>query len=81
MSLYVVCPSCGRLLGDKEILFQDFIQDLNNKENLTDEDKQKKLDDFIHNTLKIPRQNICCKIRLLTFVDAYPIIKSDIDQH
>lgn len=73
MSLYIKCPSCGRLLGDKEIPFEEGIKKINS-EILTNEEREKKISKLI-NSLEIPIENICCKTRLLTYVDTYYIVK------
>lgn len=73
MSLYVKCPSCGRILGDKEIIYEEGIKKINS-EILTDEERQKKISELI-NSLEIPQNCYCCKTRLMTYVDTYYIVK------
>lgn len=70
---YIVCPTCGRLLGDKTLLFENKIKEINN-EVLTEEERNEKIMNFI-NSLKIPLSNYCCKVRLTTAVDIYNIVK------
>ena len=73
MSLYIKCPSCGRLLGDKEIKYEEGIKKINS-EILTDEERQEKISELI-NSLEIPKNNYCCKMRLMTYIDTFYIVK------
>ena len=42
MSVYIKCPSCGRLLADKEIKYEEGIKKINN-EVLTEEERESKI--------------------------------------
>lgn len=73
MSTYIKCPSCGRLLADKELIFQNKIIEINKKE-LNDNDKEKACQELM-NELEIPIDKYCCKMRLITSCDLFNIIK------
>lgn len=73
MSVYIKCPSCGRLLADKEIKYEEEIKKINN-EVLTEEERESKIMKLI-DSLEIPKNNYCCKIRIMTYIDLYNIIK------
>ena len=64
--LYPVCPTCGFLLADKELLFKKALKNIdkndNNKENI------KK----IFNEIKVKRY--CCRMRLTTYIDLVNLI-------
>ena len=72
--LVVCCPTCGFLLADKQIKFENEIKKINNieKDKDKDKDKDKEIDiekekNNIINKLNIKRY--CCKLRLLTYYD------------
>lgn len=62
MSLYMVCPSCNRLLADKEVIVEQM-----REENIPDSE--------IIKALHVPKECYCCISRLLTFVNLPKIIK------
>ena len=62
--LFVCCPTCGFLLADKQIPFENEIKKLNDIENKVDRENFK--NNIIKN-LNIKRS--CCKLRLLTYYD------------
>lgn len=72
--LYLKCPTCNRLLGDKEVTFLSKVNEINSNPKLTDEEKvaeKEKLLDF----LKVPKDNYCCRMRLMTFTNLIEIVK------
>jgi DNA-directed RNA polymerase subunit N (RpoN/RPB10) len=73
MSLYIKCVTCGRLLGDKEIIWLEGIEKINNK-NLNKEDYNKELERLM-DSMKIPKDNYCCRMRLMSFRDLTKIVK------
>lgn len=73
MSCYPVCPTCGRLLADKEYYFKTQKEIIENKD-LTQEEYKKEFDK-LWNDLRIPIENMCCRMRLLTYVPLEDIIK------
>ena len=73
MSVYIKCPSCGRLLADKELLFDKGIKEINN-EILNDDEREQRIMKLV-DSLQIPKNNYCCKMRIMTYVDLYNVIK------
>ncbi len=73
MSVYIKCPSCGRLLADKELLFDKGIKEINN-EILNDDEREQRIMKLV-NSLQIPKNNYCCKMRIMTYVDLYNVVK------
>lgn len=73
MASYLKCPSCGRLLADKELIFQEKINEIN-KKNLNDFDKENACKNLM-DELQIPTNNYCCKMRLITSCDLFNIVK------
>lgn len=64
MSGYTVCPSCGFLLADKQLIFKKKIFELNEKEK---EYSNKINIEKILNELNIKKY--CCRIRMITSED------------
>lgn len=73
MSVYIKCPSCGRLLADKEMIFEEGIKKINS-EVLNEDEREKKIMDLV-DSLEIPKNNYCCKMRIMTYVDLYNVVK------
>lgn len=73
MSVYIKCPSCGRLLADKELMFEEGIKKIN-LEVLNENEREKKIMDLVE-SLEIPKNNYCCKMRIMTYVDLYNVVK------
>lgn len=73
MSVYIKCPSCGRLLADKELMFEEGIKKINS-EVLNENEREKKIVDLVE-SLEIPKNNYCCKMRIMTYVDLYNVVK------
>ena len=71
MSVYIKCPSCGRLLADKELLFDKGIKEINN-EILNDDEREQRIMKLV-DSLQIPKNNYCCKMRIMTYVDLYNV--------
>lgn len=63
--LFVKCPSCKTQLANKQILFEERLEEICNNEKLTEkqknEQKKKLLDD-----LNLKRY--CCRMRMLTYI-------------
>lgn len=74
MSIEVRCPSCGRLIADKEYIWISEINKLNKMENITSEEKHKRITEILE-SLKIPRTSYCCKMRIYKSVNLSEIVK------
>ena len=73
MSCYPVCPTCGRLLADKELIFKEQKIIIENND-ISEEEKRKEYDK-LWEMLKIPKDNLCCKMRLMTYNPLEDIVK------
>lgn len=67
------CVTCGRLLGDKEVLWINGIEQIKNK-NLSKEDYENELKKLM-DSMQIPKENYCCRMRLMSFRDLTKIVK------
>ena len=70
--LYIKCPTCKTLLGDKDIPFNTELDKIREDKNLTDEQKTKKTIELYD---KFSIENYCCKMRFKTFIDQINIVK------
>lgn len=68
---YLVCPTCGKVLGDIEI---DYDQKSNEimMSNISEKEKIIKRKELIES---MGLHRYCCKMRLFTQIDLYKIIK------
>lgn len=71
---YIVCPTCNRLIADKIIPYENGLKKICDAPNLTaqqkDTEKMKLID-----SLKIPKDRYCCRMRLMTYRDLTLIVK------
>jgi DNA-directed RNA polymerase subunit N (RpoN/RPB10) len=69
------CFTCGHILADIELEYEDTLEEINNNTKLNDEqkaDEKKKLIDKL-----LPgrwKKRYCCRTRLITYVDLIKII-------
>ena len=80
--LYMRCPKCGELLGDKEILLIKGMKEICDEMGVDDDiisigliDKDPKFIQKRQELCKKLFKNICCPIRALTYIDLVQIIK------
>jgi DNA-directed RNA polymerase subunit N (RpoN/RPB10) len=70
--LYFRCPTCKTVLADKELIYEKEMKRISNDLKLSEaqqnDEKRKLLD-----TLELTR--ICCRARMLTYVDLITIVK------
>jgi len=77
----MICPSCGELLGDKQLIYNTKLKEICNKYNINDELLSRGFDknpDFIKDRQELIKslfKNICCKTRAITYVDLVKLIK------
>lgn len=72
--LYIVCPTCNRLLADKMIVYEEGLKKITDNPELSNEEKETekiKLIDSLH----IPKDRYCCRMRLMTYRDLVTIVK------
>jgi len=68
---YLVCPTCGKVLGDIEIEFETKSEEIMTS-NLSEKEKVIKRKELIE-TMGVNRY--CCKMRIFTQIDPYKIIR------
>lgn len=68
--LYIVCPTCMGLLGHIQLRYEKEYEKINNLD-ISQELKQQKLIELIHKF----DLNICCRMRLMTYIDTIKYIK------
>ena len=69
---YLVCPTCGKVLGDIEIDYEIKGNEIMTSSNLSEQDKIIKRKELIE-SMGVVRY--CCKMRVFTQVDPYKIIR------
>ena len=70
--IYLKCPSCGYILGNRQMLYEKGLDDIESNPN-TDEETKLKLKTELVDSLKIKRY--CCKMRLITYKAKTEIFK------
>jgi DNA-directed RNA polymerase subunit N (RpoN/RPB10) len=79
--LYMVCPTCGELLGDKQLVYTTKLKEICDKYNIDDElisrgfDNNPEFTKDRQNLIQSLFDNICCKMRVLTYVELVKLIK------
>ena len=79
--LYMVCPTCGELLGDKQLLLNEGLKKICEKYNINDELLSRGFDkkpEFIEERSKLIQDlftNLCCKMRALNYIELVKLIK------
>ena len=80
--LYILCPTCGYLLGTKEIKYEESMKELYKKYNIDQESVSKGIletnDNFIKDRSDIINklcERYCCKMRFVTYLDLSQIIR------
>lgn len=71
--LYMKCPTCKTLLGNKELEYEEKKKQIMNKD-ISDQEKKTQHEKLI-NSLGIPKLQYCCKQRLISYVDLIKIVK------
>lgn len=70
--IYIRCPSCGYILGNRQIMFEKGLEQINSDPN-TDEETKMNLKTNLVESLKL--KNYCCKMRVITFKSLPEILK------
>lgn len=79
--LYMVCPTCGELLGDKQVPLNEGLKKICDKYNINDELLSRGFDktpEFIEARSKLVQElftNLCCKMRALNYIELVKIVK------
>jgi DNA-directed RNA polymerase subunit N (RpoN/RPB10) len=69
--LYLKCPSCHELLGNRQIIYDTILKDIMDSD-MNEETKNTKKKELIKN---MNLQRYCCKMRLMTYSKLIEIIK------
>jgi DNA-directed RNA polymerase subunit N (RpoN/RPB10) len=70
--LYYKCPSCRTILANRQLLFENAIKTICDNINLTEDQKY---DEKIKALDNLMANNICCRMRILTYSKKIEIIK------
>jgi DNA-directed RNA polymerase subunit N (RpoN/RPB10) len=79
--LYMVCPTCGELLGDKQLIYNTELKKICDKYNINDDllsrgfDKNSEYIEARQKLIQSIFNNICCRMRAITYVELVKIIK------
>lgn len=74
MSLYICCPTCNSLIGNRIIPYEEGLKKICDNPNLTNEQmdiEKMKLIDSLH----ISPHRYCCRMRIMTYRDLVYIVK------
>jgi DNA-directed RNA polymerase subunit N (RpoN/RPB10) len=69
--IYIKCPSCGLLLGNRQMVYEKGLDEINSNPN-TDNDKKLELKTKLVESLGLNRY--CCKMRVMTYKNMPEII-------
>jgi DNA-directed RNA polymerase subunit N (RpoN/RPB10) len=70
--IYLKCPSCSTIIGNRQIIYENTLEQINNNSNIDDDTKMIQKTKLIE-SLKLKRY--CCKMRIVTFKQLTDIIK------
>lgn len=69
--LYLKCPTCKNILGNKQIPFENDIEKICENVSLSEEEKKKKKMELVDKYV----DKYCCRMRLLTYAKLINIVK------
>lgn len=70
--LYMSCPTCSKLLGHIQIPYLAGVEEIDYNTSLSEEEKNIKKQDLLNKF--IPKDRICCRIRLMGLLNSIKII-------
>ena len=70
--LYFKCPTCRTNLANKELIFEEEMNNITNDPKLSKEQKDKLKIELLD---KLQLKRYCCRMRILTYIDNIKIIK------
>ncbi len=79
--LYMICPTCGELLGDKQLIYNTKLKEICDQYNINDDLMARGFDktpEFVEERKKLIQslfKNICCKMRVINYVELVKLIK------
>lgn len=76
----MICPTCGELLGDKQTIYTSELKKICDEFNVDDTniariDKDPKFIEKRKNLIEELFKNMCCRVRVMTYVDLVTLIK------
>ena len=69
--LYATCPTCHNLLADKQLIFEEEKEKLDNNKKMSKKDKEKEMEKLLD---KLFLKKYCCRMRMITYLDQVNII-------
>ncbi len=69
--IYLKCPSCSNIIGNRQIIYEQQLEEIQNNSNI-DESEKLLLKTKLIDSLKLKRY--CCKMRVITFKQLTDII-------
>lgn len=70
--IYLKCPTCGYILGNRQIIYEQGLEEIESNPN-NDEEQKLQLKQKLIESLKIKRY--CCRMRVITYKNKTEIIK------
>lgn len=70
--IYLKCPTCGTIIGNRQIIYEARLHEIDNNPNIDNVEK-KNLKEKLVSSLNLKRY--CCKMRTITFKSKPLIIK------
>ena len=70
--IYLKCPTCGTIIGNRQIPYEAKLQEIDNNPNI---DETEKLDQKNKLVESLELKRYCCKMRIITFKSMPLIIK------
>lgn len=71
---YIKCPTCNRYIADKIIAYETGLKKICDDVKLSPKERENKKIELM-DSLKIPRDRYCCRMRLATYQPLASIIK------
>lgn len=70
--LYLKCPSCKNILGNKQIPFKKDLKEICEDTKLSESQKNKKKEQLLN---KYGLEKYCCRMRMLSYTPLIDIVK------
>jgi DNA-directed RNA polymerase subunit N (RpoN/RPB10) len=69
--IYLKCPTCSTILGNRQIIYETGLKEILNNKNLTDKMKE---DEKLKLLNSLDLTNYCCKMRVITYVNLTEVL-------
>jgi len=70
--LYITCPTCGNILGNKQIPFEEDLESICENDELSEEEKESQKRELLD---KYKLDKYCCRMRILSYTKLINIVK------